>query len=75
MEKRYFSMAKVTVYKNSKFATFISFLGYLAIILGIYAMFNDEVAGGIIALVVGIGLKLLAGFISKKKSEKEAAAN
>ena len=64
-------MAKVTVYKNSKFASFLSFLGYIAIVGGIYAMFNDAVGGGVIALVVGIGLKLLAGFISKKKSEKE----
>lgn len=65
-------MARVTVYKNSKFASFLSILGYLVIVGGVYAMFNDAVGGGIIALVAGIGLKLLAGFISKKKSEKDA---
>ena len=65
-------MAKVTVYKNSKFASFLSFLGYVAIVFGIYAMFNEEVAGGIIALIAGIGLKVLAAFISHKKSQKAA---
>ena len=65
-------MAKVTTYKNSKFASFLSILGYLVIVGGIYAIFNDEPTGGIIALAIGIALKLLAGFISKKKSEKDA---
>lgn len=65
-------MAKVTVYKNSKFATFLSFLGYLMIAAGIYCIFNDELVAGIIVVALGIGLKLLAGFISKKKSERDA---
>ena len=65
-------MARVTVYKNSKFATALSFLGYLAIAGGVYAIFNDEALGGIIALVVGMIVKLLAAFISKKKREKDA---
>ncbi len=64
-------MAKVTVYKNSKFASFLSILGYLVIVGGVYAIFNDAPVGGIIALVVGFGFKLLAGFISKKKSKKD----
>ena len=70
-------MAKVTTYKNSKLATFCSFLGYLAIVLGVYSFFEDELGAvvGIIALAIGIALKLLAGFISKKKSEKEAKRN
>lgn len=65
-------MAKVTIYKNSKFASFLSILGYLAIVGGVYAIFNDEPEGGVIALVVGFGLKLLAGFISKRISKKDA---
>ena len=65
-------MAKVTVYKNSKFASFLSIVGYLAIVGGVYAMFNDAVGGGIIALVIGFGFKFLAGFISKKKAKKDA---
>jgi len=65
-------MAKVTIYKNSKFASFLSILGYLAIAGGVYAIFNDEPVGGIIALVVGFGFKLLAAFISQKKREKDA---
>ena len=68
-------MAKVTTYKNSKFASFLSILGYLVIVGGIYAAFNDLVVGGIITLAIGFALKLLAGFISKKKSEKEARKN
>ena len=68
-------MAKVTTYKNSKFATFLSILGYLAIVGGVYAIFNDAAVGGIIALVIGFGLKILAGFVSKKKSQKEAKRN
>ena len=67
-------MAKVTTYKNSKLATCFSFLGYLGIVLGVYSLFEEDlgIVVGIIALVIGIGLKLLAGFISKKKAEKEA---
>ena len=65
-------MAKIKIYKNSKFASFLSIVGYIAIVGGIYAMFNDELEAGILVLVAGIALKLLAGFISKKKSEKEA---
>lgn len=70
-------MAKVTVYKNSKFATFISFLGYVGIVLGIYSFFNEElgVAVGIIALVIGIALKVLAALIGKKKTQKDAENN
>ena len=65
-------MAKVTTYKNSKFASFLSILGYLVIVGGVYAIFNDALVGGIVALVIGIGFKLLAGFISQKKSKKDA---
>ena len=65
-------MARITTYKNSKFASFLSILGYLVIVGGIYAIFNDEPVGGIIALVIGIGFKLLAAFVSKKKSQKDA---
>ena len=70
-------MAKVTTYKNSKFATFLSFLGYIGIVLGVYSLFQEDlgVSVGIISLAIGFGLKLLAGFISKKKSEKEARKN
>ncbi len=68
-------MAKVTTYKNSKFASFLSILGYLFIVGGIYALFNDAPVAGIIIVVVGIGLKVLAGYVSKKKSEKDAKRN
>lgn len=67
-------MAKVTVYKNSKFSTILSFLGYMGIVLGVYSCFNDElgIKVGIISLAIGFALKLLAGFISQKKSQREA---
>jgi len=68
-------MAKVTTYKNSKLATFCSILGYLLIVGGIYCLFNDEAVAGVIVLVLGFAFKLLAGFISKKKSEKDAKRN
>lgn len=70
-------MAKVTTYDNSKFATFLSILGYFAIVLGAYCCFNDElgIAPGVILLLAGFGLKLLASFISKKKREKAAKQN
>lgn len=67
-------MAKVTTYSNSKFATFLSILGYIAIVFGVYAIFHEDLEAvvGIIGLAVGIGLKVLASFISHKKSEREA---
>ena len=65
-------MARVTTYKNSKLASFFSILGYLFIVGGVYCCFNDELVAGIVVLVLGFGLKLLAAFISKKKSEKAA---
>lgn len=70
-------MAKVTTYKNSKLATLSSFLGYIAILLGVYSFFEEEfgIGVGIISLAIGFALKLLAGFISKKKSEKESKKN
>ncbi len=65
-------MAKVTTYKNSKFASACSIIGYLLIVVGVYGLFNDEVVAGIVMLALGFGFKILASFISKKKSEKEA---
>lgn len=68
-------MARITTYKNSKLATACSVLGYLLIVGGIYCLLNDEVGAGIIVLVLGFVFKRLAGFISKKKSEKDAKRN
>lgn len=70
-------MAKVTTYDNSKLATCFSFLGYMGIILGVYCCFEDEIGIGIGIVIVAIGfaLKLLAGFINKKKIEKQAKRN
>ena len=68
-------MAKVTTYKNSKLATACSIFGYLLIVGGVYAIFNDEPVAGIIILVLGVGFKFLASFISNKKKEKDAKFN
>ena len=65
-------MSRVTTYKNSKLATAVSILGYLMVVGGFYFLFNDEAVAGIVVLVLGIGAKLLAAFISKKKREKDA---
>ena len=68
-------MAKVTTYSNSKFASFLSIVGYIGIVGGIYLFFNDETEIAIGFLVVGIALKILASFVSKMIAKKEAKKN
>lgn len=68
-------MAKVTTYKNSKFASALSILGYLMIAGGVYCCFEDELLAGIVIVVLGIVFKVLAAVISTKKSQKEAKRN
>jgi len=63
-------MAKVTVYKNSKFATFLSIIGYLLVVAGVYFAFNDYVVVGIALAVAGFGVKVLAGVIDGLKRQK-----
>ena len=65
-------MARFTTYKNSKLATFFSILGSIMIIGGVYALFNEEPVAGIIVAVLGIGSKVLGGYISQRKSKKDA---
>ena len=65
-------MPRIKTYKNSKLASALSFIGYCIIACACYAIFNDAVVGGIIALIVGFGVKFLAAFISKKKQTKDA---
>ena len=65
-------MARVTTYKNSKLATAVSILGDILVVGGVYFLFNDEAVAGVILLVLGIGAKFLAAFISKKQREKDA---
>jgi hypothetical protein len=56
---------------------FWTILGYIAIVFGVYAIFHEDIEAvvGIIGLVIGIGLKVPASFISPKKSEREAGKN
>ena len=65
-------MPRIKTYKNSKLASALSFIGYCIVACAVYAIFNDAVIGGIIALIVGFGVKFLAAFISKKKQIKDA---
>lgn len=66
-------MAKIpAAYKNSKLASFLDAFGSLLIVCGVYAMFNDEFVGGVIALVVAFGFKFLGNFISIRKQRKDA---
>lgn len=68
-------MAKVTIYQNSKFASFLSILGYIGIIGAVYLFLNDEPGIGVGFLAAGIVLKILAAFISNMKAKKEAKQN
>ena len=71
-------MAKIDVYDNSKFATFISVLGWIAMIAGFYYCFNEESGWkiGIILLVIAFALKMLAffldRFVGRMKSKRAA---
>ena len=78
-------MAKIDVYEDSKLATFISALGWLAIIFGSYSCFNEElgVSYGIPGLAAGFCLKILAFYVNrfvsklkrKRREKKNAAKN
>lgn len=74
-------MAKIDVYENSKFATVLSALGWLAIIAGSYSCFNEELGWkiGVILLVIAFALKMLAFFLDKfvgwMKSKRAAKKN
>ena len=65
-------MARITTYKNSKLATFVSIIGYLCIAGGVYALFHDEPLVGIVAIVLGFGFKFLAVYTSRRKTAKDA---
>ena len=60
-------MAKIDVYENCKFATFLSALGWMGMAIGFYACFNEELGWkiGIIILAISFALKMLAFFLDK----------
>ena len=64
-------MSKVTVYANSKFATVLSFLGYLCAPIGVYCLFEDglDKSVGIIILAVGLALKILSNLVNRWKEK------
>ncbi len=71
-------MAKIDVYEHSKFATFLSALGWIGIVLGSYACFEEELGWkiGIISLAIAFVLKmsafLLNQFVGQIKSKRAA---
>ena len=60
-------MAKIDVYEHSKFATFLSFLGWLGMIAGSYSCFNEELGWkiGVALLAIAFALKMLAFFLDR----------
>ena len=76
-------MAKIDVYENSKFATFLSALGWLGMPVGVYCIFNKEeglgVGVGVIILAIAVALKFLAyfldRFVGRIKGKKAAKKN
>ena len=74
-------MAKIDVYEHSKFATFLSALGWIGMPIGTYSIFNEElgVGIGVIILAISVALKFLAffldRFVGRIKSKRAAKKN
>ena len=75
-------MAKIDVYENSKFATFLSALGWLGMPIGTYCIFNDEGLGvgvGVVIVAIAVALKFFAffldRFVGRIKSKRAAKKN
>ncbi len=71
-------MAKVTVYKKSKFATFLSFIGYIICFYGVYSHFFNEESNPFVnltILLIGLAIKGLGSYIGNKKAQKEEQKN
>ena len=60
-----------TRFPNSKLATALSLFASVAIVVGISGAIAGEVAGGIVAVVCGVALRLLAGYIARRKETKK----
>ncbi len=76
-------MAKIDVYEHSKFATFLSALGWLGMPVGVYCIFSEEeglgVGVGVIIVAISFALKIFAyyldRFVGRSKSKKAAKKN
>ena len=81
IERTVICMAKIDVYKNSKFATFLSALGWIALACGSYFCFDEKIGWeiGVILLVIAFVLKVLAflldKFVGRMKSKRAAKKN
>ena len=60
-----------TRFPNSKLATALSLFASAAIVAGISGAIKGEVAGGIVTAVCGVALRLLAGYIARRKETKK----
>lgn len=61
-------MARITIYKNSVLATIVSFLGYFGIAMGAVGLVDGEILVGMVCMLIGIGLMVVAGWISSYKA-------
>lgn len=58
----------VTIYKNSFLASIVSILGTGVALCGLMALLSREIAVGIVAILLGFGLMVLASSISDRKA-------
>ena len=63
-------MARITIYKNSVLATLVGIFGYIFIIAGLALAFTEEILGGIILALIGVGFSIWAPAISRNKQFK-----
>jgi hypothetical protein len=59
-------MARITIYKNSVFASLVSISGYLCMLAGFALAFGGAIFGGIFMFLLGMGLAALASIISSR---------
>jgi len=64
-----------TRFPHSKLATFLSLFASVCIFGGIAYAISGMVLPSLVPIVFGIGLRLLAGYIAKRKERKLAAAS
>lgn len=61
----------ITIYKNSVLATILGIVAGLTLAGGVVALLSRELVGGIILIALGLGIRMLAEYISEKKQFKK----
>lgn len=59
-------MARIRIYKNSILANVVNFAGYFVMLMGLLLLFEAEILLGIVVILVGIGIMVVAGEIARK---------